>query len=145
MTDMSSMSNASRQTRKDMADVITNLRRLVANLEEATPEALLYALKPAFDLSQIYVPEDTGELKDSGYLEVAGRGKTPSVEIGYGRGGQPEYAAIVHEDLEMKHKSPTRAKFLEVALRECEELIRKRIVSYLKRAMAGNSGTGAEV
>jgi hypothetical protein len=72
------------------------------------------ALEPTFDKSQELVPVLTGALKRSGFLGVGeSRGKKVA-EIGYGRGGVPFYAARVHEDLDVYHKPPTQAKFLEL-------------------------------
>lgn len=85
--------------------------------EDVTPDIVYDALKPTFDKSQVYVPHLTGQLKDSGYLEVTQRGKHPYVEIGYGKGGKPRYAPVVHE-LPTFHEHPTRSKFLEAAVNE---------------------------
>lgn len=122
-----------RSARESMNSIIKNYQRLVDYLEEVTPEVLYEAMEPTFELSQEYCPEDTGALKRSGYLEITEfRGK-PTVEIGYGRGGQPPYATTVHENLEYRHKAPTRAKWLQVALTEDEQEIQDRIVSSYRR------------
>ena len=120
--------------KQSMAGVIKNYRKFISNLEEVTPEVLYDALMPAFRDSQVLCPKDTGELVKSGYLEITSfRGK-PTVEIGYGKGGHPDYAAAVHENLEWKHKAPTRAKWLQIALNQNEKTIQLRIIDGLKKA-----------
>lgn len=119
---------------KSMRGVVNAYNRLIRYLENATPEILVEALEPTYRKSQEYCPKDTGALKDSGYLEIVEhRNGKITVEMGYGFRGQPEYAARVHENLEWRHKRPTRAKWLQVALEEDEQAIRGRII----RAYAG--------
>ena len=95
-----------------------NLAKFVEHIEGQTPEILVEALRPTFEKSKRYTPKDTGRLVQSGYLEVRDRAQGPVVEMGYGRGGDPPYTVFVHERLDLKHKSPTRAKFLQEALQE---------------------------
>jgi|SRR3990172_1194652 len=109
---------STRRTKASMVEVMRNFRKLVKNLEGAVPEALLFAAKPIFDKSQIYVPIDTGHLMESGYIEVSGNRKSAILEIGYGRNGDPPYAPIVHENQDVHHAPPTRSKFLEAAIDE---------------------------
>jgi len=56
------------------------------------------------------VPVRTGQLRRSGTVEDAtfGKGRI-SITFGY----NTEYAVRVHEDLKMRHKPPTKAKYLE--------------------------------
>lgn len=121
-----------RSARAGMAQIIKNYRKFVHNVEEAVPTVLLMALEPTFELSLEYCPKDTGAMAASGYLEATDfRGK-PRVEMGYGRGGEPEYTAKVHENMEYKHKAPTRAKWLQIALQEDGPNVQRRIVAALK-------------
>lgn len=115
--------------RASMAGIIKNYKSLIDHIENVTPEILYEALEPTFELSQKYCPKDTGALRASGYLEITKFRGTPTVEIGYGKGGNPPYAATVHENMEYRHKDPTRAKWLQVALSEDAEAIQGRIVS----------------
>jgi hypothetical protein len=85
--------------------------------EVETPQVTYEALKPVFARSQELVPRRTGRLAASGYLEITDRGKTPRVEMGYGRGGNPRYAVMVHE-IPQKHPPPTQWKFLEQPIME---------------------------
>jgi hypothetical protein len=98
-------------------------------------EILYDALKPTFDKSQKYVPVATGDLKASGYLQVQRQGALRAyvAEIGYGRGGFPSYAIYVHET-PIFHKAPTRWKFLQAALEEDSNEIRRRITDGFKIA-----------
>lgn len=116
-----------------MANVIRNYQKIVDNLEGVTPEVLYEALEPTFEKSKVYCPKDTGKLVASGYLENTSFRGNPRVEIGYGKNGEPDYAAAVHENLEWKHKAPTRAKWLQAALGEDRIALQARITAGLKR------------
>jgi hypothetical protein len=121
-----------RSARAGMAQVIRNYRKFVQTVEESMPDVLYEALVPTFGKSQEYCPIDTGALRESGYLEITEFRRRPRVEIGYGVGGDPDYAAKVHENMEYRHKAPTRAKWLQVALEEDEEAIQMRIIQALR-------------
>lgn len=123
-----------RSTRTAMASIIKNYENFSKHMEEETPEVLIEALQPTKELAEKYTPKDTGKLVESSYLEkVSFRGIT-TVEIGFGKGGNPEYAATVHENLEFFHKSPTQAKFLQRALNEDENEVKNRIIFLLQEA-----------
>lgn len=124
-----SQAEYTRSARSDMQRIINNYRKLVAHIEDVTPEILYSALQPTFQLSKVYCPEDTGRMVASGYLEITQFRGVPTVEIGYGRGSEPPYTAAVHENMEWKHKSPTRAKWLQHALGEDASAIQDRIVN----------------
>lgn len=94
-----------------------DLKWFTDQLEAFLPEDMMAALQPAYDKSQIYVPVDTGALKESGYLVAEHERGRVNVEIGYGRNGDPEYAVIVHE-MPTPHAAPTRDKFLQAAIDE---------------------------
>jgi hypothetical protein len=104
--------------RTQLDDLQKAMKAIVASFENTTPEICMEALRPTFEKSKVYCPKDTGLLVSSAYLEIAGFRGQRRVEMGYARGGNPHYAVVVHENLEMKHKSPTRAKWLEVAVAE---------------------------
>lgn len=110
------------------------IRSAIKGIEDVTPEAMIFGLQPAFDESQILVPVDTGVLKASGFLKAA---KTPtgiSVAMGYGLGGRPPYAAHVHERLDIPHKAPTQAKFLEAAANKHINKFLPRVVRHIRDA-----------
>ncbi len=95
-----------------------DLEYIFDQFEEVTPEIMLDVLKPTFEKSKVYCPKKTNELVESAYLEVVQfRGKS-KVEMGYAKGGKPNYAAYVHEIVQYKHEAPTQAKFLERAINE---------------------------
>lgn len=125
-----------RGTRASMRNIIRNYSKLCRHLEEISPDVLYNALEPTFEKSKVYCPKDTGKLVASGYLEITQFRGIPTVQIGYGKGGNPSYAAAVHENLEWRHKSPTRAKWLQVALAEDEGAIQSRIVSQYRQVFA---------
>lgn len=101
-----------------MRRIKEDLEYIINEVEDATPEIMLEALQPIFDKSQEYCPKDTGALRDSGYLEITSFRGNPTVEMGYAKGGNPSYAAYVHEMVNIPHEPPTQAKFLERAVNE---------------------------
>lgn len=117
--------------------VITdNCERIVQAMKgKPSAEILLDALQPTFRLSQKYVPVLSGDLKASGFLEIDSTSKFPRVVIGYARGGNPHYAALVHERVDIGHASPTRSKYLLAALEEDSANIQKRIVRGYKKML----------
>jgi hypothetical protein len=117
-----------------MSGILRNYEKFVQHMEDVMPDILIEALTPAFQLSQTYVPKDTGALQKSGYLRQRKLRNRATVEIGYGFGGSPDYAAIVHENMSFKHAAPTRAKFLESALNETESARNASIIALLKHA-----------
>ena len=120
---------------REFKGVENALHRLTKHLGDSAPGIMLDVLEPTFDLSQKYVPVDTGKLKGSGYLEITQfRGK-PRVELGYGRGGSPGYAAIVHERTDLRHKEPWRAKFLEAAMVETLPQMLNRLKGEFRKVM----------
>lgn len=125
--------------RNQMRQITSNYEKLISELQGQGAEVLLEALQPTFVLSQKYVPKDTGKLAASGFLEIDRRSRTARVVLGYGKGGEPHYAILVHELLHLQHKSPTRAKFLLSALEEENSNIQRRIVSGYRR-VAGVTG-----
>lgn len=128
---------ASIQARQSMAGIVQNYGALAKGIEGVTPDILLLALREPFELSQQYVPVKTGKLKSSGYLIITHRGKVPQVEIGYGRNNDPDYAGLQHENLEFKHKAPTRAKYLQSALEESQATVWHDITEMLRLIFEG--------
>lgn len=84
-----------------------------------------------------YTPIETGALRESGRIEVTGKGFAARGEVVFG-GPTAHYALYVHEDMTKKHVEPTQAKFLERAARET----RGTAASILQRTML--SGTYRE-
>lgn len=105
--------------RRGMKELMDNVNYIFQQFEEITPEIMLDVLKPIYDESQVLVPVKTGDLKNSGFLRIAsGRTGNIWVEMGYADGGDPDYAAYVHEMTNIPHKPPTQAKFLEQPINE---------------------------
>lgn len=114
------MSEASyvKQINQGLGQLTKSLVDLLKQFEDATPEIMLDAMRPMYDKSQEYVPVRGGTLKNSGYLEIVEKRSKPVVEMGYAKGGSPDYAVYVHEMTSIPHVAPTRAKFLEHAVNE---------------------------
>lgn len=107
-----------KEINQGMAELEKNLKWIIQQFEDVTPEVMLDAMRPMYDKSQVYVPVRGGTLRDSGYLEIVERRGRPTVEMGYAKGGSPDYAVYVHEMIGIPHASPTQAKFLERAVNE---------------------------
>lgn len=107
-----------RQVNEGMKEITNNLLYCLDQFEGASAEIMYDALKPTFDKTQIYCPHRSGALRDSGYLEIVQWRGTPQVQMGYAKGGNPDYAVYVHEMVEIPHVAPTRAKWVEVAVNE---------------------------
>jgi hypothetical protein len=96
------------------------LNRKLRRLGKAGPQILGRALfKEGNEImkeSKEIVPIDKGVLKASGHVQTPViAGKDVSVTLGYGGAAAP-YAIFVHERMNVRHKPPTRAKFLEEPL-----------------------------
>lgn len=107
--------------------------------EDVSDDICMEALRPTFEKSQEYCPIASGRLRRSGYIEKTSLRGKPRVEIGYGRAGEPPYTVFVHERVDMRHKPPTRAKFLQAAVLEDLEAIFGRLVIGYRGFMNGQS------
>lgn len=123
-----------RAIRTQMANIMANMQKIVDHVENVSAEALVYGLKPIFDESQRIVPVDTGRLKRSGFVETRRTARGTAAAIGYGRYGRPTYAAFVHERLDLRHASPTSAKFLELAVARKLDDFRRRVVFFYQKS-----------
>lgn len=119
--------------RDQMAVIRNNLLKVINHIENITPEAIRFGLKPIFDESQRLVPVDTGDLKASGFIEVRKTSTGATAAIGYARHGRPNYAGFVHERLDFRHASPTQAKFLEVAVNTRIGDFQRRVVLFYQK------------
>jgi hypothetical protein len=126
--------------RGQMNDLQKAFASLMTQFEGATPEICYEALEPTLQKAISYCPIDTGLLRSSAYLEIAGFRGQPRVEMGFARGGVPYYAVLVHEDLEIKHRPPTQAKFLERAVNEDLPVMNDRIAAAFKKYWATGEG-----
>ena len=123
--------------RNQMRVVRENMEAITNHVDNITPEALEFGLKPIFEESQRLVPVDTGRLKRSGFIETRRTAGGTIAAIGYGRFGIPHYTAVVHENLLFRHAQPTQAKFLEVAISTKLGDFRRRVEMFMKNTMPG--------
>ena len=81
-------------------------------------------MEKVYNESQVLVPVKTGALKRSGKVvkRPIGASGMPESSVTYGN-GSVDYAIVVHEDLQVTHADPTRAKYLEIPLVENEKLL----------------------
>lgn len=119
-----------------MNSIMQNFISFAEQIGEQSATIVKTALQPTYDKSQVYVPVDTGALKESGFLEVDDADQR--VYMGYGYGGEPNYTVFVHENLDAAHAAPTRAKFLQGPLEEDSDDIMTRIFLGFQR-FAGTS------
>src|SRR5688572_19369077 len=95
---------------RQLKELELDILDIFKQLEDESPEIMIDVLEPTFIKSQTYTPYDKGPLVNSGYLEENSFRGQPRVEMGYGKGGYPHYAALQHENMGFYHKPPTRAK-----------------------------------
>lgn len=105
------------QFRANLGAILKDLKEFTDDVKGFIPSVAIDVLEPTFGKALEYCPEDTGDLRASGYLEEETRRGHTQVAIGFGKGGKPDYAIYVHE-LPYAHEAPTRYKFLEAALDE---------------------------
>ena len=105
--------------RSQFEKIERRLATVINTMEEATPDALEHALQPIIANSNIYVPLNTKQLPFSIYLKALQTIHGAVAEFGFGASGPSVgYAVIVHENLEFRHESPTKARFLADAIDE---------------------------
>jgi hypothetical protein len=125
-----------RQFQASMNDVLGNFRHFINSLEGVAPDILIEAVEPTHRKSIGYAPIKDGDLRASAYLAARTFRGGAEVEVGFGRGGHPDYAIYVHE-MPYAHADPTRSQFLRAALDEDIP----SIVSALPRLIRGWAGT----
>lgn len=121
-----------RSLREQMKRIEENLSAVINQLKDVTAEVLEDALRPTFEKALMFTPVDTGKLKASGFLITRDSSKRVQAEMGFGKGGVPDYALRVHEDLNLNHKAPTKAKFLQSAIEEDIDEIPGRLIQAYK-------------
>ena len=125
-----------RQFQQNVQGILGALTEFTEGVKNIVPDVLVEALEPTFGKALEYCPIEDGTLRDSGYLEAEKRRGGSIVAIGFGKGGQPDYAIYVHE-LPYRHEEPTRSKFLEAALDEDYY----QIVTSIPRLIRERAGT----
>ncbi len=120
-----------------ITEALRDIRAARATVLPALGRALYAEAAPVFDRSQDLVPVDTSALQQSGALhkpEIAGN--SVSVEISYGDAGV-EYAAVVHEDLSVRHMPGRQGKYLEVPFVEGAKGMGERVGARVAREIGG--------
>lgn len=135
-SDSSSAAHLSRAFQASMAGVLGNLDRFISHMEGVSADIVADALEPTFGKAIDYCPKDTHDLVNSAYLEARPFRGGARAEMGFGRGGVPNYAVYVHEMTAYNHEWPTRAKFLEAAVDEDTDDILGRVAA-ITRGYAG--------
>lgn len=88
-------------------------------------------------------PVDTGTLRDSAKVSPPMRQGAQAVAVEGSFGGNArEYAAYVHERLDVYHEPPTQAKFLETAAIEALDGMLERIADKARGMSTRNIGSG---
>lgn len=123
---------------KQMKTIRDNLSKVIKAINTSSPQALEYALTPMFNTSQRLVPKKTLELKRSGFLEARRTAYGATVAIGYGRGGKPIYAPIVHERTELHHANGTQAKYLQEAVQRHIRNVPRRYAEFVRDQLGLN-------
>ena len=97
--------------------VARNMWLTHAEMGERFERGLERAGKYVIEVTEQFVPIETGALRASAMTKnIGGTGWKADQVVGYGNSEAP-YAGYVHERLDLYHKPPTRAKFLEHTLR----------------------------
>lgn len=116
------------------------VQKVVDQFENVSPQIMMDTLMPTFNKSKVYCPKKTHALVNSGYITSTGSAKSPRVEIGYAKGGQPFYGAYVHEMTSIYHAPPTRSKFLQAAMMEDLTQIQTRLIAEYRAFMGAGGG-----
>ena len=124
-----------RNVSRQVDNAVKEFERWVKHMQDESIDVLVEALTPTFEKSRdVYAPIKTGELRRSAFLESRKFRGRAQVQIGFGAGGHPPYAALVHELLGVWYEPPTRVKYLQSALEEDASEIQERIISGFKMA-----------
>jgi hypothetical protein len=127
---VSSNSSFVSDVNRQVSHLISNYEAFIENIDSQAGDIVMEALEATFEKSQniVYLEKNTTK----GYSQV---------EIGYAKGGTPDYAVAVHEDLDVHHASPTQAKFLQQPLEEDAQDIEARIYRGFQIAAGLDGGT----
>ena len=108
-----------------------NLNSALAKIEMGINRGIeIAALKLAVRAMEL-TPRDTGALRASQFIEGISfksnskkpTGINPFMIVGYDRNNEAPHAVFVHERLDVRHDSPTQAKFLTTAFNELQPLL----------------------
>lgn len=135
-SDVSSAAQLGRALKGPLQEIARDFRDYVNKLKGFLPEDLAQALEPTLELAKKYCPKDTGALVASAYLELGTFRGLVMVEIGFAKGGDPDYAIYVHE-IPYQHAAPTSDKFLQRAIDEDYFNIVQRVTDIVRARMGG--------
>ena len=113
--------------------VVRNLKRRGVIVGKGTATGLKQAGLFLQRESQLVVPVQLGNLKNSAYTRARGQGFTTVVRVGYTAG----YAIYVHEDMNARHNPGQTAKFLQRPAREKRSEILRLIAMKARASMKG--------
>ena len=119
---------------------VTGTDRLIAALQKAGVAArkelgaALYVEGEAIMAkSKPITPIEFGPLRASGHVTLPeDAGQRVVVSLGFGGPSAP-YAVYVHERLELRHKPPTQAKYLEQPFREAQTGMEGRLATRIEK------------
>ena len=110
---------------KIQSNMATALIRQAAGWERGAKLAGLYVQRE----SQLIVPVDTGNLKNSAFTRnIGGKGFDADIVVGY----RTDYAVYVHERLDLRHAPGKTAKYLEKIINERRQQILSIILFNMK-------------
>lgn len=131
-----------------LEELLANLERKYKQARFAIVEALNAEASAIMEESLKQVPEDTGALAASAYMEPA-RKRDDSIRIAFGYGGKAvrvnprtgqltsDYDLIVHERLDLYHPKG-KAKYLEDPVNAAIPGMEQRIGVYIRGALEVN-------
>ena len=107
--------------------------KLVRNVTEAAGEVLLVSAYDVLDVSQQFVPVDTGALKASGRVEIETAATNRTAFIGYGDGEEIDYAKYQEYGTSQMAAQP----FLTPAMAQAASIVEAR-ANEIKRSLSGS-------
>lgn len=120
------------------AAVMRQLQRHGKAAKDEYARALHREAQAIMRKSQKIVPVDTGELKRSAFVRqprrVYKQDLPYEIVMGYGN-VDVRYAMAVHERLDVYHKPPTQAKYLERPMKEAAVGMSERIAAAIRRKL----------
>lgn len=129
------MADAIRIEVKGVDKAMAKLSRLGPKVRQALRAALYQEAEAIMGASKEIVPVDTSALKTSGHVRPPEeQGGAITVTLGYGGPAAP-YAIYVHERLDVRHKPPTQAKYLEQPAKEAATGMGHRLGQKLRNAL----------
>ena len=110
-------------------DIRTNLSKIIKEFPKEILKDINAEMQIEMTEMQKIVPYDTGHLHDSHRLLPPFIVRNIMYQDIIAGGPDAPYAPIVHEDLEVFHKPPTQAKWMEVTLKASQPHMAGRIAA----------------